>query len=56
MAKPIPVQELINNFGDLKLENVTLFDNVSGNGTMIENKGGTLTLSELVQVKKGLSD
>ncbi len=41
----------ISNRGDLKLENVTLYDNVIGNGTMIENLGGTLTVSGTVRVK-----
>jgi hypothetical protein len=46
-----PSARAITNFGDLKLENVTLFDNTSGNGTLIENKGGTVTVSGVVQVK-----
>ena len=41
----------ITNFGDLKLENVTLFDNVTGSGSLIQNGGGTITLIGTVQVK-----
>lgn len=46
-----PAARAISNFGILKLENVTLFDNVNGNGSLIENKGGSITVSGTVQVK-----
>jgi len=46
-----PIARCISNFGDLKLENVTLFDNVIGSGTLIENGAGTITVIGTVQVK-----
>ncbi|HJW30632.1 MAG TPA: hypothetical protein VJ508_15470, partial [Saprospiraceae bacterium] len=41
----------LKNFGELNLENITLFDNATGSGTLIENLGGKLTVSGTVQVK-----
>jgi hypothetical protein len=46
-----PSARCITNFGELKLENVTLFDNVTGSGSLIQNGGGTITLIGTVQVK-----
>jgi len=46
-----PMARCISNFGDLKLENVTLFDNVNGSGTLIESGGGTITVIGTVQVR-----
>lgn len=44
------VARAILNYGDMALNQVTLFDNATGSGTLIENKG-TMTVNGVVNVK-----